>query len=294
MNKPLSMLTLAALAALAACSAKDTGKTDSTKVSQAGDAAASRGSFDPATHTATVYAKDFAFEAPDSIPAGLTTFHLVNEGPALHHVQLARLDSGKTAADLEAAMKNPGPPPAWLVLEGGPNAPDPGASFDATVDLAEGNYVILCMVDIPDHVPHAMKGMVRPLKVTAASAPSAAAPTADVTITLADYNFLIGGALTPGKHTIKLENKGPQAHEIEIVRLAPGKTAKDLGEWMQTMQGPPPGNAIGGISGTVPGATSYIDVDLTPGNYLFLCFLPDAKDGKTHIDHGMIKEVAVK
>jgi len=297
MRTPLSMLTLAALAALTACSAKDAGNTDSTKVAQTGapaGTATSRGAFDPATHVATVYAKDFVFEAPDSISAGLTTFHLVNEGPALHHVQLARLDSGKTVADFEAAMKNPGPPPAWLVFVGGPNAPEPGGTFDAMVDLKEGSYVLVCLVDIPDHTPHVMKGMLRPMKVTAASGAPATAPNADVTLTLADYNFLIDGALTAGKHTIKIENKGPQAHEIEIIRLAPGKTAKDFGAWVQTMQGPPPANAIGGISATIPGTTSYINVDLTPGNYALVCFVPDVKDGKAHIEHGMIKEVTIK
>src|SRR6185503_17962186 len=125
MSKTLTMLSLTAVVALAACSPKDSTKSDSAKVAQAGAAAApaSRGAFDPASHTATIYAKDYAFESPDSITAGLTNFHLVNEGQTLHHVQLIRLDSGKTAADLQAAMKNPGPPPAWAVEVGGPNAP---------------------------------------------------------------------------------------------------------------------------------------------------------------------------
>jgi hypothetical protein len=33
---------------------------------------------------------------------------------------------------------------------------------------------------------------------------------------------------------------------------------------------------------------------MTPGNYVMLCFLPDAKDGKPHLDHGMVKEFTVK
>jgi len=298
MSRNLTMLSVFAVSALSACSSKDSASTDSAKVAQAGALAAatptSRGSFDPATHTVTIYAKDFAFESPDSIPAGMTNFHLVNDGPNLHHVQLVRLDSGKTAADLEAAMKNPGPPPKWAVFVGGPNAPNPGAALDATMDLPEGNYVMLCMVDIPANVPHFAKGMVRPLKVVAATGAPVAAPTADVTIALADYNFLIKGDLNAGKHTIKIENNGPQEHEIEIIRLEPGKTAKDLAGWMKTKDGPPPATAIGGIAGTIPATTAYINVDLPAGNYVFVCFVPDAKDGKAHADHGMIKEVTIK
>lgn len=288
------LLSVAVL--LVGCSAKDTPKSDSSKVAQAGTPAApaNRGTFDAGTHTATVYAKDFSFEAPDSISAGLTRFHLVNEGPNLHHVQFVRLDSGKTAADLEAAMKNPGPPPAWATFIGGPNAPDPNGTSDATVDLAAGNYVMLCLVDIPAHVPHFAKGMVKPFTVTAAAGTPAAAPTADITITLADYNFAVKGALTAGKHTIKIDNAGPQPHEIEIIRLAPGKTMKDLGAWMEKMEGPPPANAIGGISATIPSTTSFVNVDLTPGNYVMVCFIPDAKDGKPHLEHGMVKEFAIK
>lgn len=299
MSRHLTMLSVASLVALAACSPKDNAATDSAKVAQAGAPAAatttaSRGAFDPATHTMTVFGKDFAFEAPDSVPAGMTNIHFVNDGPNLHHVQLVRLDSGKTMADFEAAMKNPGPPPKWAVFVGGPNAPDPGAALDVAMDLREGNYIMLCFVDIPAKVPHFMKGMVRPFKVVAATGPSAAAPVADVTITLADYNFLIKGELTAGKHTIKVENNGPQDHELEIIRLAPGKTMKDLGAWMEKMEGPPPANAIGGIAGTVPSAPGYVNVDLTPGNYVLICFVPDAKDGKSHADHGMVKELTIK
>jgi hypothetical protein len=291
------MLSIAAAVAVTACSPKDAAKSDSAKVAQAGAAAtapASRGAFDPTTHTATIYAKDFAFESPDSISAGIVNFHLVNEGTTLHHAQLIRLDSGKTAADLAAVMKNPGPQPAWAVSIGGPNAPDPHSATDATFDLKEGNYMLICFVDIPEHVPHFAKGMLRPLKVVAASGTPAVAPTPDVTVTLVDYNFIVKGTLNAGKHVIKVENAGPQDHELEIIRLAPGKTAKDLGDWMKSMQGPPPANAIGGISGTVKSTNGYVTVDLTPGNYVLVCFLPDVKDGKTHLEHGMIKEIEVK
>src|SRR5262245_7633850 len=69
-----------------------------------------------------VVASDYKFEAPDTISSGLTTFKLVNKGTELHHMQLVRLDSGKTFADVPAALAAQGPPPKWLTLLGGPNA----------------------------------------------------------------------------------------------------------------------------------------------------------------------------
>ena len=98
-----------------------------------GTASASLASFDPATHVAVVHGKDFSFDAPDSITAGWTTFRFVNDGPGLHHLQIIRLDGGKTMADFAAAVqdadKNHAPPPAWIIDAGGPNAPNPTAEL---------------------------------------------------------------------------------------------------------------------------------------------------------------------
>ena len=103
------------------------------------------------------------------------------------------------------------------------------------------------------------------------------------------------GKLTAGKHTIKVLDNGPQEHEVEIVRLAPGKTMKDFGAWAVKKEGPPPASALGGVVGISKAAgANYFDVDLTPGNYALLCFIPDAKDGKAHIEHGMVKEFRVE
>src|SRR5262249_20353482 len=147
----------------------------------------------------------------------------------------------------------------------GPNAPDPGASSNITLDLAAGNYAMLCFVDVPGGVPHAMKGMVKSLTVkpAAAGAVAVAAPTPDVTIELADFAFKPSAPLTAGKHVIKVTSAGPQVHEVEIVRFAPGKTLEDLGKWMKKPEGPPPANAIGGVSGMKPGMAPTFEVDLT-------------------------------
>lgn len=241
----------------------------------------------------TVHAKDFAFDAPDTIAAGLTRFDLINDGPGLHHMQILRLDSAKTVADLQQLGNTPGPVPHWVVEVGGPNAPNPGASSNATVDLAAGNYALICFVDVPGGVPHFMKGMVRPLTVRAATGPAAAAPTPDVSITLSDYAFILSRPLVAGKVMFEVQNNATQAHEIELIKLEPGKTEQDMLGWMARMDGPPPGAAIGGIAGMVPGTPAYFSADVTPGEYLLICFLPDAKDGKPHFMKGMVQTIKV-
>ncbi|MGE5232028.1 MAG: hypothetical protein ACM3NS_09820 [Deltaproteobacteria bacterium] len=247
----------------------------------------------PGPNVVTVTAHDFAFEAPAEIPAGLTTFRLVNDGPSIHHVQIIRLEDGKTADDFVAALKAGGPPPQWASLQGGPNPPNVGSSTSATVDLAPGSYAMICFVPGADGVPHVLKGMVHPFKVTGTAPAAVAEPKADLTIKLVEYDFQLSGPLTAGKHTIRVEDTGSQPHEIVFVRLAPGKTPADIAAWAEKPGGPFPGTLEGGVSGIMPGMHAWAEVDLPPGDYALVCFEPDAKDGKPHFAHGMAKVVHV-
>jgi hypothetical protein len=251
---------------------------------------------DPQPNVVEVHAIDYAFHAPDTVPAGMTTIKLINGGQTFHHLVVARLDSGKTTADLMKAFEKPGPPPPWMVIVGGPNAPDPTKESNATFDLAAGNYAMICFVDIPEHKPHFARGMIKSLVVTASTKPSAPAPAADIDLTLSDFKFTLSKPITAGTHTFAVKVDATQPHEIEIIKLADGKTEKDLLTWMEKMAGPPPGNAVGGISTIVPGSTNYFTADMPAGNYVFICFLPDAKDPKMapHFMKGMVQTVEVK
>lgn len=280
---------------VAACAPKENAtvaKTDSSSPS-ATSGSTTAAATSSAPNVVTIHAKDFAYGgAPTQIPAGMTTFDLVNDGQTLHHIEIVRLDSGKTLANFEAELAKPALPPSWAVFEGGPNAPDPGSQSNATLDLQPGNYAMICLVDIPGGVPHFAKGMVQPFAVTAATGPGAAAPTADMTITLNDYTFTLSGPLKAGDHTFEVKNAGTQMHEVQLVRLAPGKTVSDFMKWVSKPAGPPPASAIGGVA-PFTSDTNYFTASLTPGNYAFICFVPDAKDGKPHFTHGMIKEITV-
>jgi uncharacterized cupredoxin-like copper-binding protein len=241
----------------------------------------------------TVHAHDFAFQMPDTIASGMTTFHLVNDGPGLHHAVIVRLDSAKTPADLEQALKTPGAWPRWAPMIGGPNAVDPHSDANATLAMTPGNYAIICLVDLPGGVPHFAKGMVHPLTVTPSAGASAAAPTADEVVTLTDYHFALSTPLTAGSHTFEVQNHAAQPHEVAIIQLAPGKTAKDALQWLQKPSGPPPGRVMGGSAPAIPGEPVYFTMNVTPGQYLLMCFVPDAKDGKPHFMHGMMQTVTV-
>jgi hypothetical protein len=280
-----STLTALGLALLGGCAKAEKPAEQAAAAVPAAPAPAAR----PTVH---VVAGDFSFQAPDTLAAGPTTFHLMNNGKELHQIVFLRLAPGETMADLKK-MNLMAPPPPELHLIGGPSPATPGGTAEAIVDLTPGQYVMLCGIPSPDGTPHMMKGMMRPLTVTASTAP-VKAPVADVTITLSDYKFTPSVPLTAGHHMIKVENAGAQWHELVFVRLEPGKKIEDFAKWADKPAGPPPGAPINGASSISVGEVNFIEVDLTPGEYGFLCFLPDVKDHKPHLAHGMIQQFTVK
>ncbi len=281
-------VALALVWALAGCTS-DRPSTDSAGAST-GAAEATKA----APATVAVTAKDFAFDAPAQTPAGAVTMRLQNHGKEVHQAQLVRFEDGKTVHDLAAAMKNPGPPPSWMKFVGGPNAAAPGHEVSATAVLEPGQYAYLCFIPSPDGIMHAAKGMIRPFEVTAAPSGAAKAlPETDVTIKLVDFDFQSSKPLTAGKQRILVENAGPQAHEIVMVKLAPGKSIEDFAIWAESMKGPPPAEPIGGVGVLEKGMRATFTADLTAGDYGLICFVPDAKDGKMHLVHGMMKNIKV-
>ncbi len=286
MRPPIHRVPLAMLATLALVSCR----SDKPPDDAAGAADAPAAS--PAPSAVTVITTDYSFDAPAELPAGLTTFRLVNRGPSLHHVQLVKFGEGKTFDDFMAALKAGGPPPKWVTMEGGPNPSELGDTSTTTVMLEPGNYGMICFIPGPDGVPHVAKGMVQPLKVTGAGA-AGTEPAADVVMKLVDYDFELSKPLTAGRHTIRIENGGPQEHEVAIVKLDAGKGPMDFARWGEKQVGTAPGTLHGGVSGIMPGDEAFVEVDLTPGEYGLICFVPDSKDGKGHYHHGMAKKVTV-
>ena len=246
----------------------------------------------PAAHVVYVTATDYRLVLPDTLNAGATTFRVVNRGRELHHVLFVRLSGGHTAADLAEAMKAEAPPPRWAEFDGGPNGVSPGdTSLATTVALRAGHYAALCMIPGPDGVPHVARGMISDLVVRPAAYPVAAAmPANDATITLFDYGYKSSAPITRATREVVVRNDGAQPHELELVRLPPGKTMADLAAWAQKMDSPPPAEFIGGVSPLGPGERNDLALSLEPGHYAMLCFLPDAHDHATHIAHGMVHE----
>ncbi len=285
-SRSLTLLPFVVL--VAACATKDASKSAAAPDSAAKPVVAE------VPHQMTIVASDYKFDAPEEVPAGMMTVHLVDNGSEPHHVAFVKLNDGKTLADVQQTLKTQGPPPAWWVDYGGVNAAHPGGGMAATTEKLEpGNYALICFIPSADRMPHFAKGMLRSLTVAASSGADAAAPVSDVVLTLSDYTFTLSTPITSGKHTIRIDSKGEQSHEMQLVRLSPGKKAADVPEWVAKPVGPPPGEPIGGVPAMQKGSTAYVTADFAPGDYALICFLPDARDGKPHFTHGMIQQIHI-
>lgn len=214
----------------------------------------------------------------------------------MHHLWLVQLKGGKTFEDFMKAMEssNTTRMPKWAVDVGGPNEASPGVQAEATITLEPGRYAMVCYVPSPDGRPHVMKGMVKAFTVTSTGATAANEPKVDVTVRMTDYAFELSKPITAGARVIRIENVAAQSHEVVIGRLLPGKSMRQALDWLNNGQkGVAPVSAIGGASGLAKGRHQIITAAFEPGHYVFLCFIPDAKDGKPHTDHGMATEFIV-
>ena len=241
-------------------------------------------------------AHDYGFAGPDRIPAGVTTMQVVNKGQDPHHIQLLKLLQGKTAEDFRAAITaDPARLPKWIKFVGGPNAILPGSDAVATMNLAEGEYLLICIIPNKEGVPHMALGMQKPLSVRGAKPSLVSEPKAGVTITLADFRFTQSQPITAGSHTIQVMNHGTQPHEVVVLKLDPGASAKDFGAAFEPgASGPPPGKPLGGVVGIESGAHAYFNARFERGRYGLICFFLDPTTGKPHFAQGMTSEFTVE
>ena len=267
----------------------------------------------PAPNVVSLTATEYSVAAPDTIPAGWTTFRLHNHGTNVHYGHMVRLDPGKTVQELVTAyaeaIRTSGPRPKWVTRFGGPGGAAPGDSSSDTQYLEPGSYVWICPVEDDKGTPHFSKGEFKPFVVSnQVVANRDARPKADMVIRLIDFSFALDTPLAAGRHTIRVENAGAEPHDLVMMKLMPGKTIEDIQNWLnperarRTVQGSGPAPSIetlaspgsgGGIAAIAPRMESFIEANITPGDYALFC-MATAPDGRSHIEHGMIRQISAR
>ena len=236
---------------------------------------------------------------------GFQAVDLVNHLGPDQELAVFRLPEGGTLAEFQ---------PAFEKVMGAASGPDAGKVVAAFVkvyaavgggimasghtqriyvDLEPGSYVVTgseANADAP--VPHY-------LAVTVSDGPAATAPKADLELHLADFEFDFPDTISAGPQLWHVQNTGAQVHIAALFKLHPGKTQDDLLSWFESMgptgpSGPPPADGLTqGIDALTPDQSFYVAMDLEPGTYVAVCFMPDAETGEPHLMKGMIQTFTV-
>lgn len=117
----------------------------------------------PPPNEVTVVGLDYAFQAPDTLPAGPTAVAFENRGEVDHEMILVRLKEGVTLDQVMEALRTGGEPRDFT--EGGPGIliAGPGRATESRllVDLLPGRtYALVCnFQNEPDAPPHTQLGM---------------------------------------------------------------------------------------------------------------------------------------
>jgi hypothetical protein len=240
-----------------------------------------------------VVARDFAFDSSHSAPAGLVALRLVNLGHAIHMLGIARLDSGKTLGVLMHAFQTRAPIP-WFSELGGPGPVSPGDSATSYLVLQPGAYSMICWWPDSTGKEHVQLGMMATFTISGEDAGAPAPPAPDVYVRETDYHIAMPDTLSAGPHVFRVDNDGPHAHDLVILRMLPGTTEPQVEAWIRkpTMSDAP-AEALGGTVGQDRWGHTEFRTDLKPGSYLFLCMMRDATSPEPHFLRGMIRKVTV-
>ena len=248
----------------------------------------------PALH---VRATDNALEMPAAVPAGRYLLTLENASSGLAGAYPLRQPEGLDAAAMQAgiqeALASPeGRVPDWfyeVAAVGGPFAPPDGPG-QVIVDLEPGAYGVL----------NPGNGIVAALEVTAAGATPipATEPTAAVAVEMREYAYVgIPERVAPGQQVWRVTTTGEQPHELALLRVPAGTTFDQI---MTVLTTPPDATPqpsglaftdlipVGGVGYLSPGRTAWAVLDLAPGRYAALCFVPDRETGMPHAVMGMV------
>lgn len=285
----IAALTVAALI-LAGCGGDDDGKESADKPTRSTTSTTEAPTTtEPKAPTAearpvAVTLGDDSFDLPAALTAGPTRFQATNRGKQVHGVVLVELADGQTPEALVAALADDA---AETLGSGrlvpGPQNAAPGSTQSTLVDLEAGAYVAVSTVAGAQAFPPAA-GMVRPVTVTAAAAPTegTALPTGP-TITLDDDTIEVPEDFD-GTGLLRVENAGEEPHELVLYRLADDVTFVQAMTYLTAATrpaGPSPVVPVGGIGALSPGGEAAVDLELRGGIHVFICQFPGA-DGEPH------------
>lgn len=240
----------------------------------------------PAIPEVAVEIADTAITTPATMPAGLVGVTITDRRtqPGEGVPIIARLHEGVT---LEEALAADGDPTA------APKATFLGGQLGHSIfNLEPGNYFVMW------GGPPGTAGPA-PVAFAVTGEPGAQQqPEAAVQLELHDFAYTLPDSVPGGKQLWQITNRGQVGHHALFWRLNEGVGDAEFTAWVtqEEPQGPPPATLVVDWAPTDAGVTSWAELDLAPGTYYLICFLPDftSDPPTTHLAHGMIRKVTVQ
>jgi len=255
-----------------------------------------------------------SISGPDEITPGWTTFRVSNNSEMTHFLLFDKMPDSLdvwdhkdiaavfqdgmnliNAGNQEQAFATLGTLPAWfqdVVFWGGPGFIGPKSSFELTMFVPEGRFVIECYVKT-NGVFHSFTsvedalGMVHQLDVTGTPSPSAP-PEADLAVSISSTEGIqLAGTPEAGEQLFSVQfveqgvHESFLGHDVHLVRLEGDMSVDELAPWMNFLnpsglETPAPALFLGGVNEMPTGQTAYFKVDLEPGRYALIAETPNA------------------
>jgi hypothetical protein len=245
---------------------------------------------------------------PSTVHAGIVTFQFTQGDADYHAVQGLRLNDGGTldgvlagfadalSGDLATQARGVGEINQGAILIGGALT-FPTAAISVTVALTPGTYYFLDYADV---------GVVTPVRVHTIQAVGTF-----LTTPLPSFNKVIIAEMQNGlprfiaptslsaKQTFFFYNAADEDHEVMFRPTTPGITDDYITTFYDAVLsgGPrPPSPWIDsqhGLQPVSPGRWAVVHIDLPPGPYAVICYVPDEMSGIPHGWEGMHQMVTL-
>lgn len=263
-----------------------------------------------------VVTQSMEFITSDTLRSGWNTFSYENKSTEIHFLLLDLYPAGKTIentkaevlppfdegmelimeGDMENAVAAFGKLPAWfqeIKFKGGTGLISPRHTAKSTVYLVPGRYIMECYVKMFNGEWHTSHGMLKEIIVTDDTTElEEPKPTVTLDISSTD-GIVLRDSVMGGKQIIRTNFVDQTVyehflgHDVNLVRYENGASLDSLIQWMNWMdprglRSPAPEGFtfLGGMNNLSAGEKGYFEVDIIPGNYVFISEVPAADKKK--------------
>jgi hypothetical protein len=264
---------------------------------------------------------DDGVELPSEVAAGRYLVVLDNATPDDVEVSLILPPNGLTGDDLQATPAAEDMPPAWFYeasIAGGVAA-GPGGIARSVLELAPAGGWVVDVQRYPAEDASAAtppadvdERSLLPSAVSGDATPGAEAePMVDAVTMLQDFAFAIRTDLPTGPQVWQVTNTGTQPHHLVLFRVPGpidddqvierleiefglrGEDATPTADMPAWAMDPGAFEQVAYAPVLSAGRSEWVAMDLTPGTYVAVCFVPDRATGMPHALMGMVAVFSV-